>query len=113
MYYHSRQNLLHSGGIEVRGLQASVIARRKPTSVPVLEAHQLVAYRPSVPLSAASALRVCTHLVLENIISNKPKVIEWVSQIEADPTILLGPKLPAIFGDLPLINVSFEILTKI
>jgi hypothetical protein len=98
--------MVHSGGIEVRGLQASVIVRRQPT-VPVLEAHQLVAYRPSVPLSAASALRVCTHLVLENISSNKPKVIEWVSAHQQDVQSLMSMKLKDALNTTPNCEVSY------
>jgi fatty acid synthase, animal type len=99
--------VLQAGGVEVRGLQASVIARRKPTSDPLLETYETIPYRPMHVLSDSSALRICTHIALENIHgTSKFKVAEWVPPIEGNPNCLLSLKLPHIFGDLPVISVS-------
>jgi fatty acid synthase, animal type len=103
---YKNHEVLQCGGVEVRGLQASVIARRKPSSDPLLETYETIPYRPMNIMSDSSALRICTHIALENIIgTSKYKVAEWVPPIEANPNCLLSLKLPYIFGDLPVISV--------
>jgi fatty acid synthase, animal type len=108
---YKKHGTLQAGGVEVRGLQASVIARRKPYADPLLETYESIPYRPMEVMSDASALRICTHIALENIINTtKLRVAEWVPPIEANPNCLISLKLPHIFGDLPLISVRLSLL---
>ncbi|XP_065336360.1 fatty acid synthase-like [Cloeon dipterum] len=104
---YKKHEVLQSGGVEVRGLQASVIARRKPMADPLLETYEVIPYRPLNVLSDSSALRICTHIALENTMgTNKYKVVEWIPPIEANPNTLISLKMPLIFGDLPVMSAD-------
>jgi hypothetical protein len=88
------------------GLRANAIARRKNLTEPVLESHGPLTYYSMEPLPFASALRALVHIVLENTPHGKLKIYEWVSPIEGDTSRMLGPLLPDIFENLPLIKVG-------
>ncbi|XP_059474548.1 fatty acid synthase-like [Neocloeon triangulifer] len=105
-----KHEVLQAGGVEIRGVQASVIARRKPKADPLLETYQLVPYRPADVLSDSAALRVCAHVALENSMAcAKLKVVEWVPPIETNANCLLTLKLPTIFADLPMISAEITL----
>ncbi|KAK0166754.1 hypothetical protein PV327_004243 [Microctonus hyperodae] len=59
-------DLIVSGGIEMRGLKANAISRRKTESKPVLETYKFVAHRDYANMSMKEAVHLATHLALEN-----------------------------------------------
>ncbi|XP_063218658.1 fatty acid synthase-like [Bacillus rossius redtenbacheri] len=110
--YHE-VGLISSGGIQLKGLKASGISRRKPLGEPVLEKYLFLPHHgiPEPPLSVAQVLRMCVHLVLENQAGIKVKVVE-VAEFEDDkPVNLLANEVAAILGDLPLIQPDITVVT--
>lgn len=99
--------IIQSGGIEVRGLKASAIGRRKPLGMPVLEKYVFVPNVEPADLDLHIALRVCMHIVLENQLGIHVKAVE-IPQHDFMP---LSPILAVILGDLPLIQASAYPLT--
>jgi fatty acid synthase len=94
--------IIQSGGIEVRGLKASAIARRKPLGMPVLEKYVFVSNVEPASLDLRAALRVCMHIVLENQRGVHMKVVE----LPHHDIMPVSPSLAVILGDLPLIQAS-------
>jgi fatty acid synthase len=95
-------DIIQSAGVEVRGLKTSAIARRKVLTKPVLEKYVLTPNVEPAHLDLHSALRVCTHIVLENKPGIHVKVVELYSQ----GTAPLSPAVALILADWPLIKAS-------
>ncbi|KDR18643.1 hypothetical protein L798_06624, partial [Zootermopsis nevadensis] len=93
-------DIIQSGGIEVRGLRASAIGRRKPLGMPVLEKYVFVPNVEPAELDLHIALRVCMHIVLENQLGIHVKAVE----VPHHDFMPLSPILAVILGDLPLIQ---------
>ncbi|KAJ9600111.1 hypothetical protein L9F63_009587 [Diploptera punctata] len=99
-------NLIWSGGIQIEGMKANAIARRKPLSEPVLEKYIFVANTEPEEVDMNTTLRICMHIALENLFGNQVKTLELYKQ---DKT-LLSPQIVHILGDLPLIQADITIL---
>ncbi|XP_067207235.1 fatty acid synthase-like [Linepithema humile] len=54
-----------SGGVEIRGIKATSIFRRKPVGEPVLEEYRFIAHRDGAEVSLQEAVMLSTHLALE------------------------------------------------
>lgn len=96
-----------SGGIEIRGLNASAIARRKPLGQPVLEKYVFVPNEAK--LSTEESVRVNVQIALENNYRLKVKVLEL---LDKEKNELLGPIIFEVLGDQPLIHADVTVLTE-
>ncbi|XP_040165773.1 fatty acid synthase-like [Anopheles arabiensis] len=100
-------NLLQSSGIEIRGLNASTIARRLPPGVPVLESYKFHPYFSQQLLQPAQAASI----VLQTILDNQTTLVCSVTEIHSktrDPIIsLFGDAI----GDLPLVKAHLTLLS--
>jgi len=99
---HKQLGIVQSGGVEVRGVRASTIAKRRNVSKPVLEKYLFTPYIEPTHLDLHTSLRVCTQIALENKSGIQVKVVEVHNQ-ETTP---LSPFLVPVFADLPLIKAS-------
>lgn len=100
-------NTLQAGGIEIRGLTANPVGRRRPPGIPVLETYKFISHLPLPQLSKSDAIRVLVQLALENNPILKVKAIEILPEV--------GKPILEIFqealGDLPLITSDLMVLT--
>ncbi|XP_071447989.1 fatty acid synthase-like [Hetaerina americana] len=124
--------IIESGGVEFRRLKASVIQRRRPTAAPVLEEYSFVPYLDPAAVKKeekerdemAIALRICVHLVAENISISKLRLVEETPQNPTTlpnsaesqsspwtPTVLL-PSIADILSDLPLVQADMTVLAS-
>jgi fatty acid synthase len=108
VHAYKEVGIIQSGGIELRGVKASAIARRRPLGVPVLEKYVFVPNVEPPSLDLHTALRVCIHIILENQLSNHVKAVE----LPHHERIPLSPTLAVILGDLPLIQASFQLMFR-
>ncbi|KAJ8679083.1 hypothetical protein QAD02_014870 [Eretmocerus hayati] len=96
-----------SGGVEIRGLKASAIARRKPAGEPVLEEYKFVANMDRAEMSLRDIVRMSAHIGLENLLGIKVKAIELVENADKVPIDeLLSPLIVDALGDMPLIQAE-------
>jgi hypothetical protein len=102
VYVHKELDVIQSAGVEVRGLKTSAIARRKCQTKPVIEKYLFTPNVEPAHLDFHTALRVCTHIALENTTLTHVKVVELHSR----NTALLSPAVALIIADMPLINAS-------
>ncbi|XP_040165772.1 fatty acid synthase-like [Anopheles arabiensis] len=100
-------NLLQCGAIEIRGLNASTIARRLPPGVPVLESYKFHPYYPQHTMAPSSAVST----IVQTILENQATIFFTVTEIHSktkDPIIsLFGDAI----GDLPLVKAHLTLLS--
>ena len=102
VHIHKQLGIIQSGGVELRGVTASTIAKRKNVIKPVLEKYVFTPYIEPTHLDLHMSLRACTHIVLEN----KPGIQVNVVEVHNQGTTPLSPVLVPIFADLPLLKAS-------
>ncbi|XP_074097576.1 fatty acid synthase [Cotesia typhae] len=113
VYRNKTLDLIVAGGVEIRGLKASVIGRRKPAGEPVLESYQFIAHRDRDEMSLQQVIRIAVHLALENHQGIKVKTLESLEANEKYPVEdLFTPILQEVLGDIPLIQAYLNILTE-
>ncbi|KAF4517409.1 hypothetical protein B566_EDAN005018 [Ephemera danica] len=74
VYY---QEAIAAGGVQIVGLRASLIARRKNMAETVMESYSPLKYFNDTPVSLSTALRAMVHIVLENLPLGKMNIVEW------------------------------------
>ena len=102
VHLHKQLGTIQSGGVEVQGVRASTIAKRRNVSKPVLEKYVFTPYIEPTHLDLHTSLRACTHIALEN----KPGIQVNVVEVHNQGTTPLSPALVHIFADLPLLKAS-------
>jgi len=102
VHINKQLGIIQSGGVEVRGVGASAIAKRRNVSKPVLEKYMFTTYIEPTHLDLHTSLRVCTHIALEN----KPGIEVNVVEVHNQGTTPLSPVLVTIFADVLLLKAS-------
>ncbi|XP_050076401.1 fatty acid synthase-like [Anopheles maculipalpis] len=101
-------NLLQCGAIEIRGLNASSIARRLPPGVPVLETYKFQPYYPQHVAPLATAVSTIVQTILENQATIFFSVTEVHSKTREPIISLFGDAI----GDLPLVKAHLTLLSN-
>ena len=109
VFTSNNSNFLRCGGVEMRGLQASLVSRRRPPGVPVLETYQFIPHISGSALSKINVVRFCVQLALENIPTSKVMSVEIDANDEKEP---LSDYFGQALGDLPLITGDINYLTS-
>ncbi|XP_045465555.1 fatty acid synthase-like [Harmonia axyridis] len=110
VYLSEDAGVMRCGGIEIRGLKANSIPRRKQRSAPVLEKYEFVPNETT--LTVEQSLRVNIQLGLENFFGIKLKIIEILDEATQEGSEPLGPKIFDVYADLPLIQVNISVFSK-
>jgi hypothetical protein len=109
VHVYKELNIIQSAGVEFRGLKTSAISWCKPLRKPVLEKYVLTTNVEPAHLDLHTALRVCTHITLENKPVTEVKVVELLTQ----GSIPLAPAVALILADLPLLKASITVECKV
>lgn len=102
--------LCRSGAIEIVGLDARSIVRRKPLAEPVLEKHVFVPNEAR--LTTAQSVRVVMQIILENAYSVRFKALEIRDEAVSPECEPLSPVILRVLGDQPLIQPEMIIYSK-
>ncbi|XP_012058765.1 PREDICTED: fatty acid synthase-like [Atta cephalotes] len=106
-------NTIKAGGIEIRGLKATQISRRKLAQDTVIEEHTFVAHCDRAKVSLNEAIRLSAQLVLEDHQIIKVEAVELVEDVDdVELEYLSSSLLLEAFGDLPLIQMNVTLLTS-
>ncbi|XP_075219330.1 fatty acid synthase-like isoform X2 [Lycorma delicatula] len=106
VYVYNDQQLVKSGGIEIKGLAGKSISRKKNVSEPVLEKYEFIPYLQKQEMELSVVVRICIHLVLENCLTLKPTIFE----IFASTNIMIAPLLVEILSDIPLLQGQITVV---
>ncbi|XP_018312237.1 fatty acid synthase [Mycetomoellerius zeteki] len=105
---------IRAGGVEIRGLRATQISRRKLTHDAIIEEHTFVAHYDRAKISLNEAIRVSAQLVLEDHQIIKVQVVELVEDVDdVELEYLSSSLLLEAFGDMPLIQMNITLLTSL
>ncbi|KAL6440730.1 hypothetical protein ACFW04_003291 [Cataglyphis niger] len=114
VYYYKNVNIVKSGGVEFRGLKASLAPRRQQTQAhPKHERYTFIPYENSHNLvedparGKMHALNMLLHIVYENTAALKLKVIEIAGERVAEA--LLIPFLLDFLDGEPDLQVTFDL----
>lgn len=107
VYVDQKNDRIIAGGIELIGLHASPVQRRRPPGIPVLEKYLFIPYCSSA-LSIENATRVCVQLALENNPTLKMKIVEVDTNGKKS---VINVFLESI-EDLPVITGEYMLLTS-
>ena len=111
VYVNKTLDIVASGGVQVRGLKASAIARRKPAGDPVLEEYKFVANADRAEVSIRDAARLSAHIAMENNLGIKIKTLELLEEADKVPVEqLVSPYMSEALGDMPLIQADVSIV---
>lgn len=112
VYVYKDFTAIVAGGVEIRGLRASAIARRKPAGEPVLEEYRFLAHRDRAETSLRAAVRLATHIALENHLGIKVKSVELLDEEDVIVDDLVSPLILETLGDMPLIQADVNLGTS-
>ncbi|XP_046739716.1 fatty acid synthase-like [Diprion similis] len=107
-------DIIVSGGIEIRGLRASAIARKKPTADPVLEKYEFVAHRDQAQAELDVITRIAVQIALENHGGIRMKTVELIDDgDDACPENLISPLIREVLSNLPLLEADLNIFAPL
>ncbi|KAK9875949.1 hypothetical protein WA026_011050 [Henosepilachna vigintioctopunctata] len=110
VYISKDAGLIRCGGIEIRGLMASSIVRRKQRGTPVLEKYEFVPNETD--MSLLDSLRVNMQIGLENLQGLKLRIVELIDEATEEGSEPLGPKIFDVYADIPMIHPNIVVITK-
>ena len=104
---------IKAGGVEIRGMKATQISRRKLEQDAVIEEHTFIAHCDHAKISLNKAIRLSAQLVLEDHQIIKMRAVELVEDVDdVELEYLSSSLLLEAFGDMPLIQVNITLLTS-
>ncbi|KYN18124.1 Fatty acid synthase [Trachymyrmex cornetzi] len=104
---------IKAGGVEIQGLRATQISRRKLAQDAIIEEHTFVAHCDRANISLNETIRLSAQLVLEDHQIIKVQVAELVEDVDdVELEYLSTSLLLEAFGDMPLIQVNVTLLTS-
>ncbi|KAJ8946532.1 hypothetical protein NQ318_004668 [Aromia moschata] len=102
--------VISCGGIQINGLIASSINRRKILAEPVLESYKFIPNFTTLDIS--QSVRVNIQLILENALSYKVNALELIDESTTKDVPPLTTLIKSVLKDLPLIQPYLKILSK-
>ena len=109
IHSNKSKKILRCGGVEMRGLQASLVNRRRPPGIPVLETYQFIPHVSVPVLDRTNLARFCVQLALENAPALKYTIVEIDGYDQKEP---LCTFFDQALGDLPLVTGQMVYLTS-
>lgn len=110
VYVYNEYDTIISGGVEIRGLKANAIQRRKVMTDPVLEEYKFVAHRDKAETSPEEMIVLSTQVLLDSSLLTTPKIMEVIDR-DDDLSIeeVLTPTVLKVLGDQPMIRPSMTL----
>uniref|UniRef100_A0A1A9UN58 Fatty acid synthase n=1 Tax=Glossina austeni TaxID=7395 RepID=A0A1A9UN58_GLOAU len=108
VFMDRKHNRIVSGGVEIVGLHASPVQRRKSPGIPILERYQFVSYFPAPAFSIQDAVRFCVQLALENSTILNIKTVE----VDTDGHFPIIENFVEAIEDLPLVTGDYVFLSN-
>ncbi|XP_044734384.1 fatty acid synthase-like [Chrysoperla carnea] len=107
---YKEYKVLQGGGIQIEGLMATSINRRKPLAEAVLEKQEFVPLINCISqkYTVVDAMRIFFQIGLENNPSVKVKVVE----VDNEVNDILAPVIFEVLSDLPLIQPDITVLSS-
>ncbi|XP_050425474.1 fatty acid synthase [Adelges cooleyi] len=111
VYVYPEIDLIQSGGVEIRGLHANAISKRKPLADPVLEKYVFVPNISQLKYSLDDIVRISLHLVIENVMGINIKTVEILNKTINSDVQIISPIILNVLADLPLLQPEVTVLS--
>ncbi|XP_050524285.1 fatty acid synthase [Daktulosphaira vitifoliae] len=105
-------DLIKSGGVEIRGLYANAISKRKPLSDPVIEKYVFVPNVSKLKYTLEDVVRISLHLIIENVMGINIKTIEILNKLINSDIHVISPIILNVLADLPLLQPEVSIYSN-
>ncbi|XP_046609411.1 fatty acid synthase-like [Neodiprion virginianus] len=107
-------DIIVSGGIEIRGLRANAIARKKPAADPVLEKYEFIAHHDQAHAELKVITCIAVQIALENHVGIRVKTVELIDD-EDDACVenLTSPLIQEVLSNLPLLQADLNIFAPL
>ncbi|XP_077295461.1 fatty acid synthase-like [Arctopsyche grandis] len=109
---YNENNIIRSGGIEVRGLVASPITKRNPLGIPVLEKYDFIPNFPKNNMTVRDIVRADVQIALENVQGIKVKSIELIDSATEPGTEPLITFIRDALEDTPLLQAELLVIAE-
>ncbi|XP_077295534.1 fatty acid synthase-like [Arctopsyche grandis] len=109
---YNEDNVIRSGGVEVRGLLASPITKRNPLGIPVLEKYEFIPNFPKYNMTMSDIVRADVQIALENVQGIKVKSIELIDSATEPGTEPLIKFIRDAFEDTPLLHAELLVIAE-
>ncbi|KAK9502678.1 hypothetical protein O3M35_011399 [Rhynocoris fuscipes] len=111
VHMHKNVGIIKSGGVEIRGMKASLAPRRQQTQAdPKLEQYSFVPYMNKKEMNVDDALTVALQIILEN--SNATKIKAYEIANKRQPEQLFTPTVVNILESEPQISVEITLVSS-
>ncbi|XP_044001648.1 fatty acid synthase-like [Aphidius gifuensis] len=108
--YNKNYDIVISKGVEIRGIGTSIISRKKQSNIS-LEYYEFVANIDDEKITLEEAIRVATHLALENNLDKFIKIFEFLDTNDSDNVKdLLSPIIVQTTNDNIHLGTEIEIV---
>ncbi|EFA05248.1 Fatty acid synthase-like Protein [Tribolium castaneum] len=107
---YKNSDVIRCGGIEILGLQANAISKRKPILEPVLE--KSIFIPNATDLDLTQAIRVNTQIILDESLEKNFTALEILDEFSNPEVSFVMPLLFNALEDIPLIHPKLTISTK-
>lgn len=111
VYFNKEMNLIRCSHIEVLGLEAAPIIRRKQLATPVLETYKFVPNE--VDLQLRDSVRVNMNIVLEQMSNVKNVTVVEVPKANCVQEELISPIVLEVLNDIPLVQANVRVFSEI
>lgn len=108
VFLSKQQERIVAGGVEIYGMEANTVQRRRAPGDPVLEKYSFISHLPATKLLVTDAARCCVQLVLETQPTSDLSVLE-INEENNCQRFIINDLLKAI-EELPLITGSYTVL---
>ncbi|XP_077296458.1 fatty acid synthase-like [Arctopsyche grandis] len=109
---YNEVNVIRSGGVEIRGLNASPITKRNPLGIPVLEKYQFIPNFPKNNMKISDIVRADVQIALENVQGLKVRSIEMIDSATEPGTEPLITLIRDAFEDTPLLQAELLVIAE-
>ncbi|XP_046739717.1 fatty acid synthase-like [Diprion similis] len=111
---HKDMDVIIAGGVELRGLKANAISRKKTHGEPVLETYAFVAHCDKADTELQVVTSIATQIAIENHSNFKIKTIELLHNADNLPSgNLISPLIQKVLNDLPLLQANINIIAPL
>ncbi|XP_076644466.1 fatty acid synthase [Halictus rubicundus] len=105
VYVYSDYDTIVSAGVEIRGLKANPIQRRRIMADPILEEYKFVAHRDKAETSLEEMVVLSSQVALESSLLTTPKILELIDPDDNLPIEeVLTPTVLKVLGNQPMIR---------
>ncbi|KAK0159820.1 hypothetical protein PV327_010892 [Microctonus hyperodae] len=110
VHFLKTYDMITTAGVQIRGLKVTAIPRRIISDQPVLQSYKFLAHRDRAKISFKEAVHLATHVVTENNLVSRGKLLEIVEENENSIDNLISLSILETLNSIPIIQGDVSLL---